>query len=266
MKNYLSIFSALLLIASFSLTGKSAWAEEIRILTTEEPPTNYTYAGKFTGTTVDIVEEIKKQIGETANIEVMPWVSAMSIAKRKPNIAIFTCGKTQERIDHGFHFVGPVFTRKHTLFKRKGDPITITGIEDIKKNNLKLGAMREDWRGFFFKKQGIWVEFGNSHFVNAKKLLEKRLSLWVTSDLEAPVVMNIISEPVAMIEPAFVFNVGDSYIMFSKDTSKEIVDKWRNQLNELQKTDFFIKTAEKWSDILLTDLGYTPRKGFYIKE
>lgn len=266
MKKSLSREVLLIVTICLLLIGQTVTAASLRILTTEEPPTNYTYAGKFTGTTVDIVEEIKTRIGETADIEVMPWSSAFNIAKRKPNIAIFTCGKTEERVEHGFHFVGPVFTRSHTLFKRKGDPITIESVEDIKKQNLKLGAMMEDWRGFYFRKRGILVDFSNSHFVSAKKLLANRFSLWVISDLEAPIVMNLLSEPMDQIEPAFVFNEGDSYIMLSKETPQSVVDQWKKAFQAMQQTDFFTKTAEKWSDILMIDLGYAPEKGFFIKK
>lgn len=258
-----SFIVSIVFVFYFCLTGNVS-ASEIRIVSAEEAPTNYTYAGEFSGTTTDIVKEIKKKIGETAIIEVLPWARAYNYAKTKPNIVIFTCGRTQERIEHGFHFIGPVLTRNHILYKRKSSPLKITSLQDIKKNNLKVGAMRGDWRAIFFQNEGIQVDVATNHFMNAKKLLCGRFPLWATSDIETPSIMAELSIPLDTIEAAYIFKTASSYIMFSKDTSKEIVTKWDNALKDIQKTDFLKKTSEKWSNILEMNIGYTPDKGFYI--
>ncbi|MBF0230557.1 MAG: transporter substrate-binding domain-containing protein [Desulfamplus sp.] len=245
----------------------AAYAEKVRIITTEEPPTNYTRAGEFSGTTTDIVNEIKKRIGEDAPIEVMPWARAYNaIALKTPNVVIFTGGKTKERVDLGFNFIGPVITRNHTLYKRSDDGRTIiNSLDDIKNGKLKVGVMRGDWRAGFFKDNGIEIDEGNSHVMNINKLLGKRFDLMALSDLEISAVMNEAAQPIDMVKPAFVFKEGASYILISKDSDKEIVKKWDNAFKEIQKTDFFEKAAKKWSDILMMDMGYQPDKGFYIK-
>ena len=52
----------------------------------------------------------------------------------------------REKIDLGFHFIGPVMTRKYLLWKRKGADFKLSGIEDIKARGLRLGTVRGDWR------------------------------------------------------------------------------------------------------------------------
>ncbi|MBF0203560.1 MAG: transporter substrate-binding domain-containing protein [Desulfamplus sp.] len=241
-------------------------AGKVRILTTEEAPTNYTRAGEFSGTTTDIVNEIKKKIGEDAPIEVMPWARAYNfIALKTPNVVIFTGGKTQERVGLGFNFIGPVITRKHTLYKTSDNPITINSLDDIKSAKIKVGVMRGDWRAGFFKDNGIEIDESNSHVMNVNKLLGNRFPLIALSDLEIVPVMNEIAQPLDKVKQAFVFKEASSYILLSKGTDKEIIEQWENAFKEIQTTDFFDKASVKWSNILMMDMGYQADKGFYIK-
>ncbi len=243
------------------------YADEItKIVTNEEPPTNYySKEGKFTGPSTEIVEEIKKKMDLYVEIEVLPWARAYMYAKKEPNIAIFTAGKTQGRIDHGFHFIGPIFTRNHVLLKRKGTPYLIKSLEDVKKQKLLVGSMRGDWRAKLLKDYGIRVDEGAaSHEQNIRKFMRKRFDLWVLSDLDAPFVVKNAGFNISDIEIAYVITEASGYIMLSRGTSKEIVKGWQNTFFEMQKTDFFKKTAMKWSDILELNLGYTVDKGFYL--
>jgi ABC-type amino acid transport substrate-binding protein len=239
---------------------------QIRIVTTEEPPTNYTYQDRFVGTTVDIIEEIKRYLNLNVTIEVKPWARSYKIAKEVPNVVIFTAGRTQERINHGFFFIGPVITRKHALWSKKGKAYNITNINEIKVQNLNIGSMRGDWRTKFFKDQGVKVQEVANHELNLKKLIRNRFHLWVSSDIEAPPILNKLGYGMNEIEIAYVFKEASSYIMLSKDTSKDIVEKWQKAYTDIQKTDFFEKTSKKWTKILGFKLGYAKKKGFFVKQ
>jgi polar amino acid transport system substrate-binding protein len=238
---------------------------QIRIVTTEEPPTNYTYQGKFTGTTTDIVEEIKRRLHIKAKIEVMPWVRAYKYAKKDPNVVIFTAGRTQKRINHGFHFIGPVTTRKHVVWSKKGSTFNIKSFQDIKRKNLQVGAMRGDWRGKLFISKGLRVQRVTDHKQNLLKLLKKRIHLWVSSDIEAPLIAKKAGINMNRIEIAYTFKEAPSYIMLSKDTPIETVRRWKRTYEKIQRTNFFRKKSKKWSRILGFRLGYKNSTGFYIK-
>ncbi|MCP4159338.1 MAG: transporter substrate-binding domain-containing protein [Deltaproteobacteria bacterium] len=126
-------------------------ATEIKIYTNDSIPTNYKENGKLIGTTVDIVEEIQKYLKKDVKIEVYPWARAYALSKKEPNIVIFTAAKTQERLDYGFQYLGPVITRKHTLYMKRGDGFTINTLEDIKNQKLYAGCLLGDWRSKFLK-------------------------------------------------------------------------------------------------------------------
>ncbi len=112
---------------------------------------------------------------------------------------------------------------------------------------------------------GLKVQNETNHKQNIKKLLAGRIDLWVSSDIEAPPIAKETGIDMQEIEIAYVFKAAPSYIMLSRDTPKEIIQKWQTAYSEIQKTNFFEKASIKWSRILGFDLGYTNDTGFFVK-
>ncbi len=244
----------------------TANAYELRIVTNESPPTTFTKDnGKISGISVDIVEEIKKYLNIQTQIEIYPWARSYHIAKNEPNIIIFSAAKTQERMKHGFHFIGPIITRKHLLWTKKENDINIRNLQDIKDKKLKLGALRGDFRYKFFKNRKFDIQEASSHEQNLKKLLRNRFDLWVSSDIEGPQVAKKLDIDIKRIKQVFVFKEASSYIMISNDTPQEIIKEWEVAFKRIQQPDFFKKKSKEWSGILGYKLGYSNEKGFYVK-
>jgi len=236
----------------------------LRIVTSEEPPTNYTLNGTFTGITTDIVEAILAKLGQDIPIEVYPWARAYNIALSEPNVAIFTAGITRERVDHGFFLVGPVTTRRHALYKKAGRKLTVKSLEDVKRQHLSVGAMRGDWRAEYLETRGVPVDLVVDHQQNLKKLLIGRVDLFVLSDLELPETLDMAGVDHSAVELALVFDERPAYIMLSKGTPVSVAAKWGEAFRSLQNSDFFLKQARKWSGIIGMPVTYDPAKGLMI--
>ncbi|MBL8965588.1 MAG: transporter substrate-binding domain-containing protein [Spirochaetaceae bacterium] len=245
--------------------GPPAFAapQPFRIVSAEEAPTNYTRDGRFTGITTDIVEAMLAEAGLEAVIEVYPWARAYDIALKEPNVLIFTAGRTQERVDLGFGFIGPVTTRKHTLYKKAGSPLAITSLEDLRRQGLLVGAMRGDWREKHLRDKGVAVKDVTSHGQSLKMLQEGRIDLVALSDLELAENLLISGVDRRALEPAFVFQELDAYILVSKGSSPESYAKLRAAFAALRDRGFLETTAGKWSGLLGLPLGYDAAKGIH---
>ena len=256
-----SIFLYIFLFLFFTYSSS---ANSFRILTNEEPPTNYLDENKIiTGITVDIVKKLQEELNLENKIELMTWARAYNIAQNNANIALFTAGKTSHRIQEGFYFIGPVITKKHILYSKSNKNISINSSLDIKSKDLKIAAMRGDWRAKYFKDKGFEVYETANHEQNIKKLMLERVDLWTSSNIEAAFIAKKAGIKVSSLKASYEFKEIPSYIMLSKDTSKEDVRRWQKAFLDLQKTDFFEKIAIKWSLILDIDLQYSKYKGFY---
>ncbi|MEP3248402.1 MAG: ABC transporter substrate-binding protein [Sneathiella sp.] len=238
---------------------------EMRVLTTDEPPTNYKQQGKITGISVDIVRAMLTQMEQPDRIEMLPWARAYEIAVTKPNIVIFTAGRSQERIDHGFHFIGPLTSRKHILWKKKNSALTVTSDAHAVADGLSIVGLRQDWRTKYYKGLQARVMEVSSPKKGLQMLLLGRADLWISSDLEAPAVAEQVGVSMNALEIAHIFQEAPSYMMLSRDSDPKLIQDWRHAFSKLKETDFFAKMARKWSGILHYQLGHNPETGFYIR-
>lgn len=256
----LLVFTIALIAPAQSMAGT------VRFLTIEEPPTNYKQGGEITGTSVDIVREMGRRLGEDPAIDLLPPARAFKELQENPNRFIFTAGFTQKRADLGFQPIGPVITRNHLLFARKGSNFDLKSVEDLVAQNLSISGMAADWRSTFLKEEGAVVETTSGHDLNLKKLLGGRTDLWISSDIEAPSVLKEAGVSMDDIEVAYVIKTASSYILASKDTEVEVYDRWKQAYAELTEDQAFVDGyTAKWSDELGMSFGFKPDTGLYVE-
>jgi len=243
----------------------SASQADVKIVTNDSSPTTIIVDGKVSGLVTDIVQAIQKEVGSSSAIQVLPWARAYDIAKKEPNVVIFTAAKTDERTNLGFTYLGPVFTSKNVLYKKKGSPVSVASLDELKAKKYLVGNLRGDWRTKLLTDYGIEVDEVNEVIVNVKQLSAGRIDLWASSESSAPTHLKSADMSIADVEVAFVLQVVPSYIMFSKGTPPATINQWSKALGKLQKTDVFKKAAKKWSTNLGVSFDYAPNKGFYVK-
>jgi polar amino acid transport system substrate-binding protein len=134
------------MIVMFWAIRVSAYADELRIWTLSEPPGNFVDEnGEITGLSVDYVREIQQRIGNTDDIQMIPWTRIYQTALRKPNIVFFSVARTPEREDK-FHWIALVMPKPWTLYAKKGSGLQVKTLEDAKKVDA-IGVLRADIRG-----------------------------------------------------------------------------------------------------------------------
>ncbi|MCG8616769.1 MAG: transporter substrate-binding domain-containing protein [Desulfobacterales bacterium] len=250
---------AVLLALLFSVA--SATAEETIFLTCEEPPTNFAQEEQVVGISVDIVRELIARLGKQNDIMLLPWARAYKMALKRPNVILFTCGRTRQRADLGFSFIGPIVTRTHGLFSLKQADVRINSLDDVRERGIHVGGMIGDWRTESLMDKGISVQQVSTHHMNIRKLLHRRIDLMISSDLELPTLVRDAGEPTARFRMSLALETAPSFIMLSKDTPPAVVSAWEEALSSLKETDFMARTADKWSEILGLSLVYEPDKG-----
>lgn len=256
-----STMRALALFLLISLCPTLTWAD-LSIITVEEPPTNFMQDEAIVGIVVDIVKEIQKATGDTTPIKLLPGARAVSQLLERPNTVLFTVGKNPTRVDKGVIFIGPVVTRKHVLIQLKRSQVSIHCLEDINAHNYSVGGLRGDWRVSYMEGHGVTVKTTRNHSENMFKLREQRIDLWLSSDIEAPVIAMKNGWSMEDFKIAHILMRAPSFIAFSPGSDPDTVQKWRQAFASLKKTDFFKTTAQKWGEIFRTSIWYSPETGF----
>lgn len=122
---------------------------EIRCVTEEFPPFNYTNEKKLIGISVDISHELFKVVEFEYKIEILPWARAYDIALNEGYVMIFTIGRNANR-ENLFHWIGKVATVNSVLFSSAEKNIEIHSIEDLQQ--YTIAATTSDLRHSYLTK------------------------------------------------------------------------------------------------------------------
>lgn len=238
-------------------------AEGLRLITSPWPPSNYlTDDGRPTGLSVAVVEALKERVGETAPIEVIPWARGYLTAQQNPDVMLFTAGRTQERLDMGLDFIGPIVMWSHVLLAPQDSSVQVSGLDEVRAKGLTVAGVRGSWQIKMIAEAGIQAVETEDHATAARMLLAGRVDFWFTSRLQASAVLMELGRRGDAVVPVHTVRRSPSYLMVSKGTDAAVLARWRQAYAELLLTDFFDKTASDWSGRLGVPLQFRKDEGF----
>ncbi|MDR3640263.1 MAG: ABC transporter substrate-binding protein [Humidesulfovibrio sp.] len=237
------------LIALLSLSSV-AWGANLRIITEIAPPLNYTQdgteTGKAMGQAVDIVREVQKRVGDTSQIEVMPWARGYSLAQSNASVMLFSTTRTEER-EKLFQWVGPVGFNEWVFLAKKGSPIHLSSLADAKKVGT-IGAYKNDARELFLKAQGFTnIDSASEPETILKKMLSGRNDLWLTDKTEYNEMAKKQGIKPAELVPLLTVKKTELYMAFSKATPADVVKKWTAALDSMKADGTYKAIMKKWA-------------------
>jgi polar amino acid transport system substrate-binding protein len=231
--------------ATFVLSGTTAgMAENLKIMTEEYPPFNYTENGKLTGLATEVVLGVAEKLGNTMDIEVLPWARAYAILQQQDGLILYSMTRTESR-EELFKWVGPVASNKWVFFTKKGSGITLASIDDARKAG-NIGTYKDDAAEMFLKEQG----FTNLDSViddeqNVPKLMAGRINLWIVDEMQG-IHKAKVKGVADQLEK--VLDVKDTllYIAFSKNTPDEVIARWQAAVDEMKTDGSYEALAKKY--------------------
>jgi len=246
MKNVLIFFVALLF-------SSQAYAEKsVRLMTEEFIPYQF-HEGKgenkaLTGISIEIVHEIQKKIGNTDDIQMLPWARALKFLTTKTNSALFSTVRTPAREDK-YKWVGPLSKLEMVFFKKSDSDINITSLEDAKKIG-KIGvtknvATHEILSGMGF--ENLEVMQSGHDAKNLKLLTKGRIDMWASPyfyGIFNAREMGVLGKVEAI--PNVIILSGHLYIAFNKETDDAIIRKWQAALDQLVSEGVVDKIIKKY--------------------
>lgn len=241
----MKLTSACVMVFVLLLSVTASPAQELTIISEENPPFNYFKDGVFTGSSTEVVREIMRRIGQPAEIQVMTWARAYQLAQNQPNVVLFSTARTREREDL-FHWVGPIYKVRFGFYARRGSGPYPTCLADAKKVNA-IATYKDDVREQLLKSLGFTnLDSSKSPTSNLKKLLSGRVDLWLYSNLGVPSIAKQIGINPNAVELVLPFKDTNVYIAISKGTPRAVVDQWQNALVGMKREGIFAKISKQW--------------------
>jgi len=201
--------------------------------------------GVLTGSSVDIVQEIQRRVGDDTPIEVLPWARAYNMILSQDNVVLFSTTLTQERRDL-FQWVGPLFSQPWIFYVKKGSGVTINSMEDAEKLD-RIGTYLNDAREQYLISLGFEnIDSTVNEVNNVKKLNSGRIDAMIASPDNFVSSCREAGIDAEVFEEAYLVSEQELYITFSKAFDPAIVSQWRQALKAMYEDGTFEALYLKW--------------------
>src|SRR6056297_1077756 len=230
-----------MIFALFTLLTGTILSQELEIYTEISGLAQfYDEKGELVGSSIEIVREIQNRIGDTTNIQVVPWARGYHALENKAHVILFSTTLTEDRKPK-FKWVGPLYRLDWAFFVKKGSQINLNSLEEAKKLR-SIGTYRDDAREQFLIQEGFTnLDSARNSVINVKKLIAGRIDAVIASDAGLKVSLEELGSTLDDVEKAFIIRTYELFIAFSKETPDIIVDEWRKALKEMYQDGTFKK-------------------------
>ena len=168
--------AALALVLGFPA---AADAQDLRLVTEEYPPYNFSRAGVITGASVEQAERIMGELALPYTLAILPWARALSLAENEPWTCVFTTGHDDER-DKRFKWIEPLLVDRMVMVRKRGSGVNPATIDEAKR--FTVGTQREDFSASFLQTNAFpKIDLAADVETTLKKLLSGRIDLMMTS-------------------------------------------------------------------------------------
>jgi polar amino acid transport system substrate-binding protein len=228
---------ALLLAGVFVIISCTAPApaEKIRILAEDYAPFNYVDAkGNVVGSSTDTVKAIMGKLGQSINVEVMPWAQAYPLTQTEPGTALFSMARTPER-ERLFMWVGPIGSYENWLYAKKGSAVQVSSLEDARAVQSIAVVKDEAGQQVLASLDFINFVYTDTTVDGLKKLMAGDVDLWLGTREGVEIAAKKAGVNPDDLEPSVFVHRADLYLAFNKNTAFATVDAWQKALDSLKK-------------------------------
>lgn len=217
----------------------------VRVVTEEFPPYNYTQNNKLTGLSTEVVQAVFKELNINPEIRIYPWVRAYQTALNEPNTLIFSIGRNKKR-ENLFRWIGVISPAKSFLFRLPSrNDIVINSLKDAKP--FLVGTFPESVReqyliGKGFEK-GVHLVSTYSYEKSFKLMINKRIDLWAMNELVAyHIARKAGYDPHKVLKKAFFLeelSPEGYYMAFNKETDAAVVKAFEDGLKAIKQKGIY---------------------------
>ncbi|WP_275659484.1 substrate-binding periplasmic protein [Shewanella insulae] len=215
------------------------------MLTEEWAPMSYQEQGVPMGYGVRLVQRLAANLGEEANIEVLPWARAYAIAETQANVLLFATSLNEQRSSE-FDFVGPIATTSISIYAKSEDrvtPATLAELDALGSVGVYRGSLGES----ILSHQGVeHMTVASFPQQSARQLQHDRIRFWCQADLAVERLLAEVNMGLDEVYPVLELAQIDLYLAFSKGTDPKLVSRWHEALVKLQASGEMARLYGDW--------------------
>jgi len=204
--------------------------------------------GSLGGYSTEVIAELFKLTGDTADLQTLPWARAYGISRTEPNVLIYSIAHTKER-DPLFHWVGSLRNERFYFWGLKSkinknytslNSIKNLVISSINKNNTEKFLTDNGFENIYTVVKGeqglLMLDNQRVDIILSNELTLKALSASINYDF---------SKLTKLLEAEDL--QGNLSIAFGYNTEPKIVQRYQTAYAELVSSGKLIEIQKKWS-------------------
>jgi|GEM_PF-142913 len=226
-------------IRSWEETCTAIVQSDVRVITENFPPFNF--AGKdglAKGKSTAIVRSMLVRMGQTADIEVLPWSQGYGLALNTSNVALYSTARTLSR-DPLFKWVGPIGSFEKSLYASANSTLSITSL-DAARSVSSICVVKNDVR------QQMLTERGFTNLLLAatdedciRDLVASKTGLWFGSTDTEPFSTYLAGYDSDSLKMVYSVEKSEIFIAFSNSTPDATVKAWQTTLDGMKNDGFY---------------------------
>jgi len=229
------------------LWAPSAQPLELKVITEDWAPYNYEEDGVLTGFSVEIMQAIMEELGESHKIAVYPGARGESMLDNLPNIMSFSLFRTPEREDR-YKWIGPISIESIYFYKRKNDPRIFKTLSDIKKVN-KIAVPHKGLVLSYVEAQGLTNIYKMLKMdAQIRHVLMGRADLAITATpLGVAYYLKRLNKATdALVKTQVKLLEFPLYIACSKKIPDSVIDRWQRAFEKVRASGQFQRIYNKY--------------------
>ncbi len=227
---YVALYALPLLAAVFCISANAA---ELTIYF-EKNRFQKSKKENLIGTFPEIIEELIKRTETDTEIVEVPWRRGYRLAQTQADTALAPIPRTLER-ETFFRWLGPISRIDWIFFKKKGRDISLKSLDDAKRVPA-IGTHAGGGHELFLRSRGFTnLKSANNQMINVRKLMENRVDLIVSTNLEMASLIGRAGYDTEAIRPVFAFKEVYLYLGFSPLTAPELFKRWQAAFESMRR-------------------------------
>ena len=228
---------------------------QLRFISEEYKPFNYTENSKAAGLAPDLLKEICSQLNLECKIEFLPWEEGYHAALNNENTVLFTTSLNSNRKDK-FKWAGPIASLDWNFYATSQSSISLDDLDDAKMVS-KVGVMADYAIEEYLVEEGFTnLVYCANNIEALNKLLKGEIDLFPSDPYTTESALESMGQSPYAVIPRLTVKTELLYFAFNINTSDDIVAGFQDAIDRSKKngklkelTQIYLNTS-RYPDIL----------------
>ena len=180
------------------------------------------------GSATEIVKMMMAEAGLDYRLRLRTWSVSYERALERPNHGVYSTARTEFREDK-FHWIGPVGQYNWVLLAKPGHTLSIQSLDDLR--DLRIGGYAGDAATTFLQAQNLNVSTLPNESLNAQRLHQDLIDVWITSDING---YKLAEDAGYQVEEAFRLRTLKLYLAMNLQTDPQVLNALERAYNDLK--------------------------------